>query len=81
MLSDLNNLYTGVIYDALRDMGITDYVLPYNIKPSFPVRKLVGPIWTSQGETDHAISKDDSLSGWSKFNSYGGPILVREYIL
>ena len=36
MLSDLNNLYTGVIYDALRDMGITDCVLPYNIKPSFP---------------------------------------------
>ena len=26
MLSDLNNLYTGVIYDALRDMGITECV-------------------------------------------------------
>ncbi len=73
MLSDLNNLYTGVIYDALRDMGITDCVLPYNIKPSFPVRKLVGPIWTSEGETDHAISKDDSLSGWSKLLSKAEP--------
>ncbi len=52
MLSDLNNLYTGVIYDALRDMGITDCVLSYNIKPSFPVKKFVGPIWTCEGETD-----------------------------
>ena len=73
MLSGLNNLYTGVIYDALRDMGITECVLPYNIKPSFPVRKLVGPIWTSEGETDHAISKDDSLSGWSKLLSKAEP--------
>ena len=69
MLSDLHNLYTGVIYDALRDIGITDCVLPYNIKPSFPVKKLIGPVWTSEGETDHTISKDDSLSGWSKLLS------------
>jgi len=78
MLSDLNNLYTGVIYDALRDIGITDCVLSYNIKPSFPIKKLVGPIWTAEGETDHTISKDDSLSGWSKLlsNAEPGHIMV-----
>ena len=73
MLSELNNLYTGVIYDALRDMGITDCVLSYNIKPTFPVKKLVGPVWTSEGETDHTISKDESLSGWSKLLSKAEP--------
>jgi hypothetical protein len=81
MMSELNNLYTSVTYDSLRDIGITDCVLPYNIKLSFPVEKLVGPIWTSEGETDHAISKVHSLPGWSKFDSYGDSILVREYML
>ena len=37
--------------------------------------------WTSEGETDHAISKVHSLPGWSKFDSYGDSILVREYML
>lgn len=69
MLKILDKLYTGVIYDTLRDMGVTNCVINHTIKPVFPVKKLYGRIWTCEGIYSEDVSMDESLSSWSKMLS------------
>jgi len=69
MLEILDKLYTGVIYDTLRDMGVTNCVINHTIKPVYPVKKLYGYIWTCEGNYSKNITMDESLSSWSKMLS------------
>lgn len=69
MLEILDKLYTGVIYDTLRDMGVTNCVINHAIKPVYPVKKLYGYIWTCEGSYSNDVSMDESLSSWSKMLS------------
>jgi regulator of RNase E activity RraA len=69
MFEELENIYTGVVYDTLRDMGVTNCVISYDIKPIYPVKKLYGQIWTCEGQYDSNVSMEDSLSSWAKMLS------------
>ena len=55
MLDALKDLYTGVVYDTLRDMGITNCVLDNDIRPVYPINKLYGKIWTCEGQYSENI--------------------------
>ena len=78
MLDGLKDLYTGVVYDTLRDMGITNCVLDNDIKPIYSVNKLYGKIWTCEGSYVENITMDESLSSWSKMlsNAPEGHIVI-----
>ena len=78
MLDALKDLYTGVVYDTLRDMGITNCVLDNDIRPVYPINKLYGKIWTCEGQYSENINMDESLSSWSKMlsNAPNGHIVI-----
>ena len=61
----LKHLYTGAVHDVLRGMGISNFVLPHNIRPLDPDLKMFGPIWTVSGKIDKSVSAHDSLLAWT----------------
>jgi regulator of RNase E activity RraA len=56
--------YTGAVHDVLRMMGHERTVLPHDIKPIDPSRKLAGPVWTVSGHIDRTRSRHETLLGW-----------------
>jgi regulator of RNase E activity RraA len=56
--------YTGAVHDVLRMMGHERTVLPHDIKPIDPSRKLAGPVWTVSGHTDRTRTRHETLLGW-----------------
>jgi regulator of RNase E activity RraA len=56
--------YTGAVHDVLRMMGHERVVLPPDIKPLDPARKLAGPVWTVSGHLDRTKTRHDTLLGW-----------------
>ena len=56
--------YTGAVHDVLRMMGHERIVLPPDIKPIDPTRKLAGPVWTVSGHTDRTKTRHETLLGW-----------------
>ena len=56
--------YTGAVHDVLRMMGHERIVLPPEIKPIDPTRKLAGPVWTVSGHTDRSKTRHETLLGW-----------------
>lgn len=65
----LGALYTGVVYDALSEMGLAGQALPAAIQGLDPGRRLAGPVWTLSGVRTPSISRDDSLRRWTEFLS------------
>jgi 4-hydroxy-4-methyl-2-oxoglutarate aldolase len=61
----LERCYTGIIHDVMRAMGLTDFVLPPEIRPLFPERKLAGPVWTVQGRVDETADAHTTLLEWT----------------
>lgn len=61
----LENLYTGIIHDVMRQHGLRNFVLPPAIRPLFPERKLAGPIFTVSGHVDEAADADTTLLEWT----------------
>ena len=56
--------YTGAVHDVLRMMGHERCVLPHDLKPLDPTRKLAGPVWTVSGHMDRTKSRHETLLGW-----------------
>lgn len=56
--------YTGAVHDVLRMMGHERVVLPHEIKPLDPTRKLAGPVWTVSGHIDRTKTRHETLLGW-----------------
>ena len=61
----LSKLYTGAVYDVMREMKIQNFVLPNTIRPLDPNISLSGPIWTCSGAMDVNISDHESLVSWT----------------
>ncbi|WP_281985427.1 RraA family protein [Thalassorhabdomicrobium marinisediminis] len=69
-LSDrLAQCYSGSVYDALRERGIDNTVLPRDIRPIDDTQILAGPVFTIKGSPKPGISADDSLLAWTSFLS------------
>jgi regulator of RNase E activity RraA len=61
----LEALYTGVLNDVMRAMGLRNFVLPPAIRPLFPDRKLAGPVFTVSGHVDETADADATLLAWT----------------
>jgi 4-hydroxy-4-methyl-2-oxoglutarate aldolase len=67
-LSDrLNKCYTAVIHDVMRSRGLTDFVLPREIRPLVPELKVAGPAFTFHGHIDTSIPPHETYLAWTKF--------------
>jgi 4-hydroxy-4-methyl-2-oxoglutarate aldolase len=65
LTSRLFGLYASAVHDVLRGMGHDNVVLPTDIRPLDPTRKLAGPVWTCSGHLDHTTSRHETLLGWT----------------
>jgi regulator of RNase E activity RraA len=74
----LEALYTGAVHDVLRAMGHANCVLPNEIMPLDPTRKLAGEIYTVNGHIDQTLDPHDTLVQWTGLLSKapGGKVLV-----
>ncbi len=57
--------YTGVVYDAMRELGHRDCILPQEIRPIDPALSVAGRVWTCSGVIDESVSDDESLISWT----------------
>ena len=65
ILAILESAYSGAVYDAMRELGLEDGILPNEIQPVDPNIPLVGKVWTCSGGIVEGISQDDSLLSWT----------------
>lgn len=65
----LEKCYTGAVFDVLRERGIIDTVLPKDVRPIDPSKKLAGPIFTVAGSPKTGIDGHQSLLEWTSFLS------------
>jgi regulator of RNase E activity RraA len=60
----LEQCYTGVVYDAMREQGLRDCILPAAITPLLPERRLAGPAFTVSGKRCD-LSGHETLLAWT----------------
>ena len=65
--------YAAAVHDVLRSMGYDRCVLPPNIKPLDPTRKLAGEIYTVSGHVDSTRDPHDTLVQWTGLLSKAPP--------
>lgn len=65
----LMNCYSGAVYDALREKGITRCVLPPGIAPLDPCKKMAGEAFTVRGHLDPDLDPHETLLRWTDFLS------------
>jgi regulator of RNase E activity RraA len=65
----LARCYTGVIYDVLRERGVTQCVLPCSIQPLDRAMVAAGPVWTVRGAPDASLTPHETLLRWTGFLS------------
>ncbi|WP_291990002.1 hypothetical protein [Luteitalea sp.] len=85
MIPDPNDLaerleacYAAAVHDVLRAMGHPNCVLPPEIRPLDPTRKLAGEIFTVSGHVDNTRDPHDTLLAWTGLLSKApaGKVLV-----
>jgi 4-hydroxy-4-methyl-2-oxoglutarate aldolase len=69
----LARCYTGVVHDVMRGMGLRNFVLPPEIRPLFPDRRLAGPVFTVSGHADEAADRHTTLLEWTGLLSKAKP--------
>ncbi len=69
----LNQCYTGVVNDVMREMGETHYVLPRYLRPLTEGAVLAGPVFTIEGVIDTSIGEHESLVEWTGLLSKSKP--------
>lgn len=65
----LGKCYSGAVYDALRERGIGNTVLPRDIRPIDDSLVLAGPVFPVSGSPKPGIGDDESLLAWTEFLS------------
>ena len=61
----LQGCYTGVLHDVMRDAGLRDFVLPPEIRPILPERRLCGPAFTILGNMVADADPHQTLLAWT----------------
>jgi len=69
----LLNCYAAAVHDVLRGMGQGRCVLPANIKPLDPMKKLAGEVYTVSGHIDMTRDPHDTLVQWTGLLSKAPP--------
>ncbi|MEX3007875.1 RraA family protein [Hoeflea sp. TYP-13] len=63
----LEKCYTGAVFDVLRERGITDTVLPKDLRPLDRSLVLAGPVFTVTGSRKTGLSDHETLLAWTEF--------------
>jgi regulator of RNase E activity RraA len=67
-LSDrLARCYTAAVHDVMRSYGLSDFVLPPEIRSLLPDTVIAGPAFTFCGHADPAITPHDTYLAWTGF--------------
>lgn len=61
----LEQCYSGAVFDVMRAMGHRNCVLPAEIRPLDPMRRLAGPIFTISGHRDETLDDHQTLLEWT----------------
>ena len=69
----LQACYSGVVHDAMREMGLSDVALPHGIRPLVPGTTLAGPAFTLRGRVDESAEPHRTLMEWTGFLSKAKP--------
>tara|TARA_B100000959_G_scaffold286498_1_gene365433 strand:- start:12702 stop:13355 length:654 start_codon:yes stop_codon:yes gene_type:complete len=73
-LSDrLEKMYSGILFDVVRSLGVRNCVLPTSLRPLNVDHKIAGRAFTVAGEVDQSQSERDSLLRWCEFLSQAPP--------
>lgn len=65
----LEKTYSGAVFDVLRKHGHIRQVLPKEIRPLIPDRKLAGPVYPISGRPDDHLDAHESLILWTELLS------------
>ncbi|MGI9437650.1 MAG: RraA family protein [Geminicoccaceae bacterium] len=76
LVARLERVYTGVVHDIMRGMGLSDFTLPPDIRPLFPEQTLAGVISTVSGKVDRSADAHATLLGWTGLLSKAKPDTV-----
>lgn len=69
----LERIYTGVVYDVMRDAGKAVGTLPPDIRPLLPEGNLAGPVFTVSGEVDESLDVHHTMLEWTGFLEQAAP--------
>jgi 4-hydroxy-4-methyl-2-oxoglutarate aldolase len=74
----LGECYTGAVYDVMRELGLTNCVLPSEIRALNPETRVSGRVFTMRGRPDPTIDAHESLIRWTEFLAAapGGHVIV-----
>ena len=62
----LERLYTGIVFDVMRAMGIPPGVLPPDLRALDPDLNLAGPVWTVHGRIVEGSDPHETLLDWTR---------------
>jgi 4-hydroxy-4-methyl-2-oxoglutarate aldolase len=65
----LLKLYSGIIHDVMRGMGLKDFTLPSTIVAQTGDKKIAGPAFTVRGHVDPSADPHETLLAWTGFLS------------
>ncbi len=61
----LERCYSGVVHDVMRTRGLSDFVLPEEIRPLIPDKCLAGPAFTIDGMAGPGFDPHETLLEWT----------------
>jgi 4-hydroxy-4-methyl-2-oxoglutarate aldolase len=62
-------LYTGVVHDVMRGMGLKDFTLPHTFRPLTVAKTIAGPVFTVRGKVNAKADPHETLLAWTGFLS------------
>lgn len=62
----LEKCHSAAVFDALRDRGLSNTVLPRDIRPLDPGRVVAGPVFTISGSPKDGLDGDATLRAWTE---------------
>jgi Aldolase/RraA len=65
----LAKLYTGIVHDVMRGMGLKNFTLPHTLHPVTVARTIAGPVFTVRGKVDAKADPHATLLAWTGFLS------------
>ena len=65
----LSKLYTGIVHDVMRAMGLADFTLPHSLHPLTVARTIAGPVFTVRGKFTPKADPHETLLAWTGFLS------------
>jgi regulator of RNase E activity RraA len=69
LTSRLDAVYSGAVFDVLREMGQPNCVLPRRIRAIDSSTRVAGKVFTLRGTPDDTVSAEDSMLEWTEFLS------------